>query len=34
MLMPGLANTIFQEATMPNLEKIVEEWELIRAKVD
>ena len=28
-----LANTIFQE-TMPNLEKIVEEWELIRAKVD
>jgi hypothetical protein len=28
-----LANTIFQE-TMPNLDKIVEEWELIRAKVD
>jgi spermidine/putrescine-binding protein len=28
-----LANTIFQEV-MPNLDKIVEEWELIRAKVD
>ena len=27
-----LANTIFQEV-MPNLDKIVEEWELIRAKV-
>ena len=28
-----LANTIFQEANIPNFEKVVEEWELIRAKV-